>query len=38
VRKRRLKTVPADLVTRAGPRVAEGLEAVARALHPDAFR
>jgi cobalamin transport system substrate-binding protein len=38
VRKRRLKTVPADLVTRAGPRVAEGLEAIARALHPDAFR
>jgi iron complex transport system substrate-binding protein len=38
VRKRRLKLVPAELVTRAGPRVAEGLEAVARALHPDAFR
>jgi iron complex transport system substrate-binding protein len=38
VRKRRLETVPADLVTRAGPRVAEGLEAIARALHPDAFR
>lgn len=38
VRKRRLKTVPVELVTRAGPRVAEGLEAVARALHPDAFR
>ena len=27
----------ADLVTRAGPRVAAALEAVARALHPDAF-
>jgi iron complex transport system substrate-binding protein len=38
VRRRQLKTVPAELVTRAGPRVAEGLEAVARALHPDAFR
>ena len=30
--------VPADLVTRAGPRVAQGLEAIARALHPDAFQ
>jgi iron complex transport system substrate-binding protein len=37
VRKRRFETVPADLVTRAGPRVAEGLDAIARALHPDAF-
>jgi hypothetical protein len=27
----------ADLVTRAGPRVAAALEEVARALHPDAF-
>ena len=27
----------ADLVTRAGPRVAAGLAALARALHPDAF-
>jgi len=38
VRKRRVEIVPANLVTRPGPRVAEGLEAVARALHPDAFR
>jgi ABC-type Fe3+-hydroxamate transport system substrate-binding protein len=38
VKKRQLKTVPAELVTRAGPRVADGLEAIARALHPDAFR
>jgi ABC-type Fe3+-hydroxamate transport system substrate-binding protein len=29
--------VPAALVTRAGPNVAAGLEAIARALHPDAF-
>jgi iron complex transport system substrate-binding protein len=33
----RVVPLPAELVTRAGPRVAEGLEAVARALHPDAF-
>lgn len=38
VKSGRLEIVPAALVTRAGPRVAEGLEAVARALHPDAFR
>ena len=38
VRKKRVVIVPADLVTRAGPRVAEGLEAIARALHPDAFQ
>jgi len=38
VRKKRLRIVPVDLVTRAGPRVAGGLEAIARALHPDAFR
>ena len=30
--------VPSELVTRAGPRIAEGYEAVAAALHPDAFR
>jgi len=38
VRKKRVVIVPADLVTRAGPRVAQGLEAIARALHPDAFQ
>lgn len=37
VRKERVVIVPANLVTRAGPRVAQGLEAIARALHPDAF-
>jgi iron complex transport system substrate-binding protein len=37
VRKKRMVIVPAALVTRAGPRVAQGLEAIARALHPDAF-
>ena len=38
VRKKRVVIVPANLVTRAGPRVARGLEAIARALHPDAFQ
>lgn len=38
VKKRRLEIVPVGPVTRPGARVAEGLEAVARALHPDAFR
>jgi iron complex transport system substrate-binding protein len=32
------RIVPAALVTRPGPRIAKGLEAVAKALHPDAFR
>ena len=38
VRKKRLEIVSIELTTRAGPRIAEGFEAVARALHPDAFR
>jgi len=38
VRKKRVVIVPANLVSRAGPRVAQGLEAIARALHPDAFQ
>jgi iron complex transport system substrate-binding protein len=38
VRKKRVVVVPAQLVNRAGPRVAQGLEAIARALHPDAFK
>jgi cobalamin transport system substrate-binding protein len=37
VRKKRVVIIPAQLVSRAGPRVAQGLEAIARALHPDAF-
>ena len=36
--KKRVVVVPAQLVNRAGPRVAQGLEAIARALHPDAFQ
>jgi iron complex transport system substrate-binding protein len=38
IRSGRLEIVSVDLVTRPGPRIAEGLEAVARALHPNAFR
>jgi iron complex transport system substrate-binding protein len=38
VRKKRVVVVPAALVNRAGPRVVQGLEAIARALHPDAFQ
>ncbi len=38
VRKKHVVVIPAELVNRAGPRVAQGLEAIARALHPDAFQ
>ena len=34
----RVVVVPLDLVTRAGPRVAEALETIAVALHPGAFQ
>lgn len=37
-RRVRSKPLAPDLVLRAGPRVAEALEAVAKALHPNAFR
>jgi iron complex transport system substrate-binding protein len=37
-RRVRVVAVPPDLVLRAGPRIPEALEAVARALHPNAFR
>jgi iron complex transport system substrate-binding protein len=37
VREGRVVVVDPDLTTRAGPRVAEALETLARALHPDAF-
>jgi len=37
VKDKRVVVLPAALVTHAGPRVAEALERVARALHPDAF-
>jgi len=35
VRNNRIEMVDADLITRPGPRIIEGLEAVARALHPE---
>jgi iron complex transport system substrate-binding protein len=38
VKNKRVVIIPAALVTRAGPNVAAGLEAIARALHPDAFQ
>jgi iron complex transport system substrate-binding protein len=38
VKRKRFVVVPNALVTRAGPRVAAGLEEIARALHPDAFK
>jgi iron complex transport system substrate-binding protein len=38
VRSGALRVVPVNLVTRPGPRIGEALEAVAEALHPDAFR
>jgi iron complex transport system substrate-binding protein len=37
VRAGRFVVVPSDLVSRAGPRIGRALEAVAEALHPDAF-
>jgi iron complex transport system substrate-binding protein len=37
VRKGKVEIVPVGLVTRPGARVGEGLMAVAKALHPDAF-
>jgi iron complex transport system substrate-binding protein len=38
VRKHRVEIVPVGLVTRPGARIGKGLMAVAKALHPDAFR
>lgn len=37
VRENRLRDVSADALNRPGPRVMEGLEALARAIHPEAF-
>jgi iron complex transport system substrate-binding protein len=37
VRERRFAVLPEELVTLPGPQLPEALEAVARALHPDAF-
>jgi iron complex transport system substrate-binding protein len=33
----RVQALDGDLLHRPGPRIVEGLEAIARALHPDAF-
>jgi iron complex transport system substrate-binding protein len=38
IKKRRVEIVSVELVTRPGPRIGQGLLAVAKALHPDAFR
>jgi iron complex transport system substrate-binding protein len=38
VEKGRVVVLPSDVVQRAGPHVAQALERVARALHPDVFR
>jgi iron complex transport system substrate-binding protein len=38
VRRHRVEIVPVGLVTRPGGRIGQGLIAVAKALHPDAFR
>jgi len=37
VQHRRLRVVSADALNRPGPRVVEGLEELARAIHPEAF-
>lgn len=37
VRTGRLYVIDGDLLTRPGPRLVDGLEQIARALHPDAF-
>jgi iron complex transport system substrate-binding protein len=38
VRRHRVVVIPSDLVTRPGPRIVQGLRALAASLHPDAFR
>lgn len=37
VKQNRFATVPTDLINRPGPRIVEGLEVLARAIHPEAF-
>jgi iron complex transport system substrate-binding protein len=37
VRDRRLHEVPSDLLNRPGPRIVQGLERLARIIHPEAF-
>lgn len=38
VKNRRVYPIDADIVNRPGPRIAEGMEALARALYPERFR
>jgi iron complex transport system substrate-binding protein len=37
-KERVIESIPADLLSRPGPRLIDGLEKLARALHPEAFR
>jgi iron complex transport system substrate-binding protein len=37
VQQGKLRSIPSDLLNRPGPRIGEGLEALARAIHPEAF-
>ncbi|MBM4123257.1 MAG: cobalamin-binding protein [Nitrospira sp.] len=37
VKQGRLHTIPSDLLNRPGPRIVQGLETLARILHPEAF-
>lgn len=37
VQQGRLRPIPSDLLNRPGPRIGEGLDALARAIHPEAF-
>jgi iron complex transport system substrate-binding protein len=38
VRNRRVHPIDPDIVNRPGPRIADGVEALARAIYPDRFR
>lgn len=38
VKHQRIHEVPSNLLNRPGPRIVEGLEQLARAIHPEAFR
>jgi iron complex transport system substrate-binding protein len=38
VKNNRLVEVPADPLSRVGPRLAEGLQALAKAIHPELFQ
>ena len=38
VKENRIYTIDGDLVNRSGPRIVEGLEAIARIIHPELFQ